>query len=194
MDVDAIDLDMGNDSLYGANSPTSSLAVQQWIDELYDPANDRFTQSTPYDMLSDTTYPGNELTSNSPGEQAAQQNQTPPATPRFNPAALLNPKAGPKRPASSSEGSERSHTESASAGQVSLVERLHNVQERAASPAKRLKSTDEQQRKKKSLNGVQFGSSSALDLNKDRSGSVPPAAQVDLTMSKCLTFLMLALG
>lgn len=159
-----MDFDMGDDSFYSAQSPTSSLAVQQWIDESHD-----HMDSSPY----------TELTPHSPGEQA-RQDQTPPATPRFDPAALLNPKSAPKRPASS-EGSERA--EPTSAGQVSLVERLHNVQERAASPAKRVKTADEQ-RKKASSNGTNFNGGSALDLNKNRSAPVPPPPQVDLTMSK----------
>ncbi|KAF2629114.1 SNF2 family helicase/ATPase-like protein [Macroventuria anomochaeta] len=174
---------MGDDSLYGANSPTYSLAVQQWIDESHDPANNHFTQATPYGLLPGTAFPDTALTLLSPAEQAAQQNQTPPATPRFDPAVLLNPKSAPKRPASSSEGSERSRAVPNSAGQVSLVERLHNVQERAASPAKRVKTAEEQQRKKKSSNGAHFGGGSALDLNKNGNTPVPPPAQVDLTMS-----------
>jgi hypothetical protein len=190
MDVDAIDLDMGHDSLYGANSPSSSLAVQQWIDDSHDPAND-FHQATPYDLLPDTSLTANELTPLSPAEQTAQQNQTPPATPRFDPAALLNPKSVAKRPASTSEGSESSRAEPTSAGQVSLVERLHNVQERAASPAKRVKTTEEQQRKKKPSNGASFGGGSALDLNQNGGAPLPPPAQVDLTMSKCSPLLAL---
>ncbi|KAF3039924.1 hypothetical protein E8E12_007199 [Didymella heteroderae] len=172
---DAIDLDMGDDWLYGADSPSSSLAVQQWIDESHDYTN--------YDLLPDTTLATNELTPLSPAEQAPQQGQTPPATPRFDPAALLNPKSAAKRPASTSEGSESSRAEPASAGQVSLVERLHNVQERAASPAKRVKTTEEQLRKKKPSNGASFGGGSALDFNQNGGASLPPPAQVDLTMS-----------
>lgn len=189
MDSDAIDLDMGDDSLYGASSPSSSLAVQQLIDESHDAAHD-FHQATPYDLLPDTTILTTELTLHSTGEKAAQQNQTPPATPRFDPAALLNPKSATKRPASTSEGSESSRVEPTSAGQVSLVERLHNVQERAASPAKRVKTTEEQQRKKPS-NGASFGGGSALDLNQNRGAPLPPPAQVDLTMSMCSLLLTL---
>ena len=182
MDVDGIDLDMGDGSLFGTDSPNASLAVQQWIDESHDPAND-FDQPISYALLPDTTLPDTELTPQLPAEQAAQQNQTPPATPRFDPAALLNPKSASKRPASSTtEGSERSQAEPTSAGQVSLVERLHNVQERAASPAKRVKTTEEQQRKKKPSNGSSFGGGSALDLNNNGNTPIGPP-QVDLTMS-----------
>jgi hypothetical protein len=170
---DAIDFNMSDDSLYGANSPSSSLALQQWIDASHDHPQ-AFDQSTVFDLLPDT-----ELTQPSPAQQAAQQSQTPPATPRFDPAALLNPKSAAKRPASTSEGSETS------AGQVSLVERLHNVQERAASPAKRVKTTEEQQRRKKYSNGASFGGGSALDLTQNSGVPLPPP--VDLTMSKSKT-------
>jgi hypothetical protein len=188
MDVNGIDLDMGYDSLYGPNSPTASLAVQQWIDESHDPVNE-FRQAIPYALLPDATHPDTELIPLPPAEQGAQQNQTPPATPRFDPTALLNPKSASKRPASSTtEGSDRSQAESASVGQVSLVERLHNIQERAASPAKRVKTADEQQRKKTPSNGAHFGGSSALDLNKTGGAPVPPPTQVDLTMSMQPTF------
>lgn len=181
---DAIDLDMGDDSLYGVHSPSSSLAVQQWIDESHDLVQD-FDQATSYSLLPDSTHMANiVLTQPSPAQQAAQQNQTPPATPRFDPATLLNPKSAAKRPASTSEGSESGRAESTSAGQVSLVERLHNVQERAASPAKRVKTAEEQQRKKKPSNGASFGGGSALDLNQNGGAPLPPPAQVDLTMSK----------
>jgi len=180
---DAIDLNMGDDSLYGASSPSSSLAVQQWIDESHGLTQD-FGQSTAFDLLPDTPPSPNELTQPSPAQQATQQNQTPPATPRFDPTALLNPKSTAKRPASTAAGSESSGAEPTSAGQVSLVERLHNVQERAASPAKRVKTTEEQQRKKKPSNGASFGGGSALDLNQNGGPGLPPPAQVDLTMSK----------
>lgn len=173
---------MGDDLLYGASSPSSSLAVQLWIDESQDHIND-FNYATAYDLLPDATLTANELTQPFLVGQAAQQNQTPPATPRFDPAALLNPKSTAKRPASTSENSESSRADPISAGQVSLVERLHNVQERAASPAKRVKTTEEQQRKKKPSNGTSFGGGSALDLNEHGGAPVPPPAQVDLTIS-----------
>lgn len=190
MDAEAIDLNMGDDSLYGANSPSSSLAVQQWIDESHDLAND-FYRAAPYEPLPDTTLTAYELTPPSPAQQTAQQDQTPPATPRFDPSALLNPKLAAKRPASTSAGSESSRTESGSAGQVSLVERLHNVQERGASPAKRVKTIEEQQRKKKPSNGATFGGGSALDLQQTGGAPLPLPSQVDLTMSKCFSLRVL---
>lgn len=186
MDFDAVDLDMGEDSLYGATSPTSSLAVQQWIDDSTDPANIDLPQPNAFAMLPDAPYPSTELTSQFPGDQTTQQDQTLPVTPRFDPAALLNPKLSSKRPASSATISDGSTSEPGSAGQVSLVERLHNVQERAASPAKRVKTIEEQQRKKKPTSGTHFSGGSALDLNNGGYAPVPPPAQVDLTMSMCL--------
>ncbi|KAH6629586.1 DNA repair protein rad5 [Boeremia exigua] len=177
MHSDGIDLDMGDEPLYGAEALSSSLAVQQWIDESNDRANDYFDQSTDDDL-----FPETKLTTHSSGEEATQQHQTS-ATPHFDPAALLNPKSSSKRPASSSGTSESSHTQSSSLGQVSLVERLHNVEERAASPAKRVKTVEEQQRKKKPLNGVHFGGSGSLDLANNSQNPVPLPAQVDLTMS-----------
>lgn len=184
MDFGDIDLDMGDDALYGAASPTASLALQQWIDESHDSANNETAHP---DLFPDSPRSASELTSQFSGDQAGQQNQTPPATPRFDPAALLNPKSATKRPASSATASEASQPEPSSAGQVSLVERLHNIQERAASPAKRVKTVEEQQRKKKSSNGSQLGGGSALELNNGGYTPLPLPQQVDLTMSTCLT-------
>ncbi|KAF2820980.1 hypothetical protein CC86DRAFT_459206 [Ophiobolus disseminans] len=109
-----------------------------------------------------------------------------PQTPSFDPRALLNPKsANSKRPASSGGDADRGRTDPTIAGQVSLVERLHNVQERTASPAKRIK-TDES---KKTTNGSSFGGS-ALGLQNSHShsnGHAPIPQQqgpsIDLTMS-----------
>lgn len=189
MDVDSIDLDMGEDSLYGASSPTASLAVQQWID-------DSTTSTSPpaRGLSPEATLSATELTPRSPGEQAVQRDPTLPATPRFDPAALLNPKAAPKRPATTSEASSSSRSETASAGQVGLVERLHNVQERAASPAKRVKTADEQQ-KKKSSNGSQFAGSNSLDLKNSTNGgpAAPSQVHLDLTMSTCVIVQTLAI-
>jgi hypothetical protein len=101
----------------------------------------------------------------------------------FSPAALLNPKAA-KRAAPPIEGSpERGREEAIGSGQVSLVERLHNVHERTASPAKRIKTIEEEEKKPRSSTG-NFGSG-ALDLKKQgdqQSRSTAPA--IDLTMSK----------
>lgn len=191
MNVDGVDLDMGEDSLYGAGSSLASVAVQQWIDESLDYADHPFTSSMDYGLLPEATTSIIELTPQLPGEPAVQQHQTPPVTPRFDPASLLNPKSAPKRPAATSEGSVGSRSETASAGQVSLVERLHNVQERAASPAKRVKTGEQQQQqKKKSSNSSQFAGSNSLDLKNSKSGgaALPTQNYLDLTMS---TYLLL---
>ncbi|KAJ4351061.1 hypothetical protein N0V95_004165 [Ascochyta clinopodiicola] len=184
MSADDIDFDMGDDPLYNVPSLTTPLdAVEEWLNASHDTLDSSMFPAPPL-LLPDTTYPDTELTPYLSGEQAAQQNQTPPATPRFDPTALLNPKSAPKRPASSTgEEVQRGRVDPTIAGQVSLVERLHNVQERTASPAKRVKTADEQQRKKASSNSSQFSGSSALDLNKNGHTPIPPPPQVDLTMS-----------
>jgi hypothetical protein len=110
-----------------------------------------------------------------------------PQFPQFDPRALLNPRTQvSKRPASSGGDADRGRIDPTIAGQVSLVERLHNVQERTASPAKRVK-TDENRRK--TANIATFGGGSALDLqqaNDQASAQQGPA--IDLTMSECLEF------
>lgn len=107
-----------------------------------------------------------------------------PQIPQFDPQALLNPKSpNPKRPASSGEEHERGRTDPTIAGQVSLVERLHNVQERTASPAKRVKTAEDEHRKK--INHSNIGGGSALDLQRPN-GQQPlprPGPSIDLTMS-----------
>ncbi|KAF9693165.1 hypothetical protein EKO04_008892 [Ascochyta lentis] len=184
MSLDDVDLEMGDEPLYGALSQTSPLdAVEEWLNASHDTVDNLLFPAPPHSLFG-TSYPDTKLTPHFSGEQAAQQSQTPPATPRFDPAALLNPKSAPKRPASSNgEEVERGRADPTIAGQVSLVERLHNVQERTASPAKRVKTTDEQQRKKAPSNGAHFGGSSALDLNRSGHTPVLPPPQVDLTMN-----------
>ncbi|KAH9870906.1 hypothetical protein J1614_006478 [Plenodomus biglobosus] len=105
--------------------------------------------------------------------------------PRFDPRALLNPKSSSqaKRPASSGEDSERGRAEPAIAGQISLVERLHNVQERTASPAKRIRTNEPQKPNDKRTN---LGGGRTLDLqnsNEQRTPAHPQGLQIDLTMS-----------
>jgi hypothetical protein len=183
MDLGDVDLDMG-DSLNGTHS--SSIAVQQWIDESNEPGHCPFTESTARDLSSERTS-DTELTAHLSGEQAPQYSQAA-TTPRYDPTALLNPKSSSKRPATSSEPSVSSRSDTASVGQVSLVERLHNVHERAASPAKRVKTTEEQLRKKQSSNASQFGGNGSLDLiQSNRSTPVPQTTKVDLTMSMPVT-------
>ena len=114
--------------------------------------------------------------------EAQQQNNHPvPQLQQYDPRALLNPKSISKRPAAE-EQAVRGREDAAFAGQVSLVERLHNVHERTESPSKRVKTDDE--RKSKSHSNV--GSGGALDLkpNGDRSTPIPSHSAIDLTMSK----------
>lgn len=130
-----------------------------------------------------------ELTAHVPGETQHHHhnnNGSPvPQLSQFDPRALLNPKsANPKRPASSGADTDRGRTEASNGGQVSLVERLHNVQERTAAPAKRVK-TEDPQRKPQSR--PTFAAGSALDLQNQNSPAAHPPPQrppIDLTMSK----------
>lgn len=122
---------------------------------------------------------------------AASQKPSPSPAPQyqpqqFDPRALLNPKSASKRPATEPEqerGRETGNGEQLS-GQVSLVERLHNVHERTASPAKKIKT--ENDRKKQNNSPASFGAG-ALDLKNPSNGHAqvpPPGPPIDLTMSK----------
>ncbi|QRC96449.1 hypothetical protein JI435_433690 [Parastagonospora nodorum SN15] len=103
-------------------------------------------------------------------------------TPQFSPTALLNPRSlASKRPASSGSDLDRGRTDPTIAGQISLVEQLHNVQERTASPAKRIK-TDED--RKKSTHRQGFNGGSSLELQKTSSQAPSQTGpSIDLTMS-----------
>ncbi|KAH4573906.1 hypothetical protein HBI62_155080 [Parastagonospora nodorum] len=103
-------------------------------------------------------------------------------TPQFSPTALLNPRSlASKRPASSGSDLDRGRSDPTIAGQISLVERLHNVQERTASPAKRIK-TDED--RKKSTHRQGFNGGSSLELQKTSSQAPSQTGpSIDLTMS-----------
>jgi hypothetical protein len=102
---------------------------------------------------------------------------------QFSPSSLLNPRSSnSKRPASSGGDPDRGRTDPTIAGQVSLVERLHNVQERTASPAKRVKTEEE---RKKTARASAFGGGSALDLRRTNGqGPTQPGPAIDLTMSR----------
>jgi hypothetical protein len=106
----------------------------------------------------------------------------------FDPRALLNPKSVSKRPAAE-QGPERGReTENGQElpGQVSMVERLHNVHERTASPAKKTKTEDDH--KKQNRSPASFGAG-ALDLTKQSNThtQIPQHnLAIDLTMSKSL--------
>lgn len=101
----------------------------------------------------------------------------------FDPRALLNPKSSnSKRPASASGETDPGRADPTVAGQVSLVERLHNVQERTSSPAKRVKTDDPH---KTASSSSKFGGGSALELQHLNGQQLPPSQgpQIDLTMS-----------
>ncbi|QRD00632.1 hypothetical protein JI435_438460 [Parastagonospora nodorum SN15] len=110
-----------------------------------------------------------ELTGDLPGDadRVNNNNNNVAPTPQFSPTALLNPRSlASKRPASSGSDLDRGRTDPTIAGQISLVEQLHNVQERTASPAKRIK-TDED--RKKSTHRQGFNGGSSLELQKTSS-------------------------
>jgi hypothetical protein len=120
-----------------------------------------------------TNWPS-ELTANLSGDTTSNANNNVTHVqqfPQFDPSALLNPRStSSKRPASSGGDTDRGRPDPTIAGQVSLVERLHNVQER----------------KKKAGNSA-FGGGSALDLQRTngQGPTQPPAGPaIDLTMSK----------
>jgi hypothetical protein len=129
-----------------------------------------------------------ELTAHVPGDNATHHNHGAP-TPQFtqfDPRALLNPtSSNPKRPASSGGDIDRGRPDPTVAGQVSLVERLHNVQERTSSPAKRVKT--EKSQSQKNANRSNFAGGSALNLQNQNGQSPRPLPQqgpaIDLTMS-----------
>ncbi|KAF2017965.1 hypothetical protein BU24DRAFT_344795 [Aaosphaeria arxii CBS 175.79] len=104
----------------------------------------------------------------------------PPAIPTYDPRALLNPKAPPKRPASDAAPGDRGREGESEGGQVSLVERLHNVQQRTASPAKRVR-TDELP--KKTIPSSSNGASGGLDMTSMNGGNPTKSSAIDLTMS-----------
>lgn len=104
--------------------------------------------------------------------------------PRFDHRALLDPRSvNSKRPVSSGEDTERGRDNLSFAGQVGLVERLHNVQGRTSSPAKRIKTEEP---RKQTGNGSSFSGGSSLDLHSSGGQRSEPShgAQIDLTMSK----------
>lgn len=91
----------------------------------------------------------------------------------------------PKRPASEEVAADRGREEPPLPGQISLVERLHNVHERTASPSKRVKTDDE---RAKSRPHAAMGSGNALNLQTTSARptpvSTPGPPPIDLTMSK----------
>ncbi|KAH5722962.1 hypothetical protein HBI17_250380 [Parastagonospora nodorum] len=125
-----------------------------------------------------------ELTGDLPGDadRVNNNNNNVAPTPQFSPTALLNPRSlASKRPASSSSDLNRGRTDPTIASQISLVKQLHNVQERTASPAKRIK-TDKN--RKKSTHRQGFNGSSSLELQKTSSQAPSQTGpSIDLTIS-----------
>ncbi|KAH5891718.1 hypothetical protein HBI88_251420 [Parastagonospora nodorum] len=125
-----------------------------------------------------------ELTGDLPGnaDRVNNNNNNVAPTPQFSPTALLNPRSlASKRPALSSSDLNRRRTNPTIAGQISLVEQLHNVQERTASPAKRIKTNED---RKKSTHRQGFNGSSSLKLQKTSSQAPSQTGpSIDLTMS-----------
>lgn len=104
--------------------------------------------------------------------------------PNYDPRALLNPRASSSKRSASSAASGGSPADVAHAGQVSLVERLHNVHHRTSSPAKRLK-TDDDNAKNFATPSVRGGG--ALDValkNGEHPATTAQSTSIDLTMSK----------
>jgi hypothetical protein len=175
-------------------SSTSTLATHESLGPQHGkPVAD---DHMPYKSSTEGTfYPiHQELTVHAPGDVATHQNNNGTSTnqtPHYEPQALLNPNsANFKRPASSGGDAGRGRPEPTIAGQVSLVERLHNVQERTASPAKRVKTEDP---RNQNANHSNFSGGSALGLQNPNGQALPPLPQqgppIDLTMSKFLESL-----
>lgn len=127
--------------------------------------------------------------------QPQQQPQPPFQQSAYDPRALLNPQSTSastqaKRPA---EQEDRGREADLSNGQISLVERLHNVHERTASPAKRPRIDESGQvdLTKKPLPKSSVGNGGGvLDLKPKQESSKSSAPTkgpaIDLTMSKFL--------
>jgi hypothetical protein len=185
MEASISDVDMGDRPDSGPFTSSSSMVYQQpdahfGRPDFNDDMDLDFVPEAAFDNMATA-----ELTAFLLGDatHVNNSNNSVASTPHFNPSALLNPRSpASKRPASSGGDADRGRPDPTIAGQVSLVERLHNVQERTASPAKRLK-TDEDRKKTASRQG--FGGGSALELQKtnEQAPSLPGPA-IDLTMSK----------
>lgn len=118
------------------------------------------------------------------GAQPGSGSNTPQLS-QYDPRALLNPRSSSssKRPASSGQDSDRGRADASIDGQFQLVERLHNVHERTASPAKRIKTTEEDKKKKKTLHSNGRGGG-ALQLDQSNGQTQASAPPIDLTMCK----------
>jgi len=149
--------------------PESLLGAMQWA-----PTSDPSTASPPEEVPFWLTHDG---------ETAMRQQEPvgPQPTPQlqFDPRALLNPSSVSKRPATESDP-ERGREN----GQLSLVERLHNIHERTVSPAKRAKMDDAHTKTPpRSTLGSEGATLDLAEQNNQR--SIPTSGPaIDLTNSK----------
>jgi len=197
---DDMDLSVPNvgmtDSVSSDVTSDSSLAVFESVGSQIDTPMLTPADSLPFDSLPEVPFTCSppELTAHVPGDTPTPHNHnhnptTPaPQVPQFDPRSLLNPRSSTaKRPASSGGEADHGRTDPTIAGQVSLVERLHNVQGRTVTPVKRVKT--ENPRKLKG-NRPNIGGGSALDFQSQSGQSSAPQPQsgpaIDLTMSEIL--------
>lgn len=178
----------GQSPAFSFSSPYSTSNKTMSEEEMYWPPPLPYATQRPVATASDSiaSAPGTPQLPVYPDNVTQQSNnlRSTPQIPSFDPRALLNPKSLAKRPAANHEP-ERGREEFLTSGQASLVERFHHVQERTASPAKRIRTEEEH----KSAVKPQLGSGGALDLDSSRQQQASPAqsSTIDLTMSMALT-------
>jgi hypothetical protein len=180
---------------YSMSSPSPSIVICNPLEQSSNPITNTLeeTASTAFESpAGDRDQSQNEsarrLMNQGESSQTPNSSGAPlQSLPTFDPRALLNPKAPTKRAAAEAE-SDRGRPEENGGGQVSLVERLHNVQQRTASPAKRIKTEEENKKKPPKPS---FSGGGILDM---KPKNEPPDHQsqstaIDLTMSElnCLT-------
>ncbi|KAH6516207.1 hypothetical protein HBI07_250380 [Parastagonospora nodorum] len=159
--------------LYKQADARSSLPAEVGIIDL------NFVPSVAFDAIGNVELTGDLL---GDADRVNNNNNNVTPTPQFSPTALLNPRSlASKRPASSSSDLNRRRTNPTIASQISLVEQLHNVQERTASPAKRIK-TDEDRKKSTHRQGFNGGSSLKLQKTSSQAPS-QTGPSINLTIS-----------
>ncbi|KAH5133894.1 hypothetical protein HBH70_143280 [Parastagonospora nodorum] len=113
-----------------------------------------FVPSVAFNAIGNVELTGN-LLGNADRVNNNNNNVTP--TPQFSLTALLNPRSlASKRPASSGSDLNCRRTDPTIASQISLVEQLHNVQERTALPAKRIKTDKDRKKQDRDDDNVQL--------------------------------------
>ncbi|KAH5838070.1 hypothetical protein HBI88_096660 [Parastagonospora nodorum] len=138
-----------------------------------------FVPSIAFDAIGNVELTGDLL---GDADRVNNNNNNVALTLQFSPTALLNPQSlASKRPALSSSDLNRRRTDPTIASQISLVEQLHNVQERTASPAKQIKTNEDC---KKSTHCQGFNGSSSLKLQKTSSQALlQTGPSINLTIS-----------